>query len=153
MLSRESVRKINGLPNEVDTIEKFIEDHPELQREERNTKIEEWLAEGIRGAGSQTKQRVDSYTHALKQPSTYAWAGAITAASIMAAPFTGGTSLAAGGALLATSPLVAGTATSKAIAMLLLKSRYGFFLSSLSVLNPMFLSILFWYRCRCCVVS
>ena len=38
MLSRESVRKINGLPNEVDTIEKFIEDHPELQREERNTK-------------------------------------------------------------------------------------------------------------------
>ena len=48
MLSRESVRKINGLPNEVDTIEKFIEDHPELQREERNTKIEEWLAEGKR---------------------------------------------------------------------------------------------------------
>lgn len=107
MLSKEYVRKMNGLPNNVDLIEEFLRENPEISAHESNDDniIRKFFSKGVRFLGSGTRLQYDSYKESAKDPMSYVWAGTILAASIMAAPVTGGASLAAA-PLAASSPLL-----------------------------------------------
>lgn len=128
MISKETVREMNGLPNKLTMIEDWMEEHPELgySGEFRN-KGEEWFDKGTRFAmGSLPKQMVDSYSHALKQPGTYAWMAAAMAASLLAAPVTGGASLATAPLLISQMPLLTkSVASMKPAAAVALGMRMG----------------------------
>lgn len=95
MLSKETVKQINGQPNRAKEIEEFIEKHPELIETVEDNPLLRLIEKGLRGVGSQTKLLVESAKAAATDPTTYIAAGTILAASLMAASVTGGASLAA----------------------------------------------------------
>lgn len=107
MLSKEYVRKMNGLSNNVETIESFLEENPDLMQYTTGDEnvLEKFWKGGVRFLGSGTRLQFDSYKESAQDPMSYVWGGAILAASIMAAPVTGGASLAAA-PLAASSPLL-----------------------------------------------
>lgn len=95
MLSKETVKQINGQPNRAKEIEEFIEKHPELIETVEDNPLLKLIEKGLRGVGSQTKLLVESAKAAATDPTTYITAGTILVASLMAASVTGGASLAA----------------------------------------------------------
>ena len=95
MLSKETVKQINGQPNRAKEIEEFIEKHPELIETVEDNPLLKLIEKGLKGVGSQTKLLVESTKAAATDPTTYIIAGTILAASLMAAPVTGGASLTA----------------------------------------------------------
>ena len=96
LLSKETVRQMNGLPNKADVIQKFMQDHPELGISEDANIIDK----GIRFLTEGAKQQVDSYSAAANNWESWAIAAAIVAGASMLAPVTGGGSLVVGGTLL-----------------------------------------------------
>lgn len=105
MLSKETLRQMNGLPNKADTIQKWMAEHPELSISENANIVDK----GIRFLAEGTKQKVDSYSAAAKHWESWAIAGAIVAGASLLAPVTGGTSLLVGGTLLGNSVLALGS--------------------------------------------
>ena len=127
MISQETVRKMNGLSNNLDTIENWMKEHPEIGYSGERDGVMEWVDKGTRFAlGALPKQMADSYNHALKEPATYAWIAALTAASVLAAPATAGASLATTPLLISQLPLLTRTVASiKPAAAVALGMRAG----------------------------
>ena len=133
MLSQEYVKMMNGLPNDAETIEKFLADNPDLMRHEEEDEhiVKQFWNKGVRFAGSGARLQYDGFRAAAKDPASYVWAGTILAASLMAAPVTGGASLAAIPAtsaplLISQMPMLAKSmATLKPLAGITLGMRHG----------------------------
>lgn len=117
MLSQETVKQINGQPNQARDIEEFVARHPEIiDPVVEDNALLRLIEKGLRGVGSQTRLAWESAKSALSDPTTYITAGTILAASLMAAPATGGASLAA--TPLALSPLISSGTITNAVASL-----------------------------------
>ena len=133
LLSQEYVKKMNGKANAVDQVEKWLEEHPEIGRsgieDEDEGILKKFVNSGVRFVGSGTRLQYESMIEASKDPNSWAWAGTILAASIMAAPFTGGASLtlnAASPVLIANMPLLTKTfASLKPITAITLGMKAG----------------------------
>ena len=110
MLSEETTKEINGQPNEKALIEDFMRKHPELSMTKPDNIPENiWKSATRTVAGNLPRFLTDRLVHQAQSPMTYIIPATLTAASLIAAPFTGGATLAA--TPLVASPFVLGGAS------------------------------------------
>jgi hypothetical protein len=90
LLSKEAIKRMNGLPNKLDEVNKFIEEHPEMSLSEENDNA---LYKGMRFTGEFVSQTKNSMAYASKDLDSWATAAAIIVGGIAVGAVTGGTAL------------------------------------------------------------
>lgn len=94
MLSKEHLKQSEGEPNKVDLIDKFLEEHPELQDyipiEKENSTWYKLKTGALRqGFGGVTRLGFDMLRDSALDPDTYAWTIALASMGTLSAPAIG----------------------------------------------------------------
>lgn len=90
ILSQEAVKRMNGVPDKLDYVNKFLEEHPELSLDEENNNA---LFKGIRFLGEFTSQTKNSLIYSSKDFGAWATTAAIILGGVAVGTLTGGTAL------------------------------------------------------------